>query len=113
MDNSNLEDFDRYFPSLTKAMETIETVIDIEALRSEYESKKSEENSKREVMEKFYDLERDHILPQINEQLQKNLHGYWEGLETYNWGYINIHTLNVVYRTVKDPLFLDMSRDKG
>ena len=31
---------------------------------------------------------------------------YWEVLGSYNEGFINVHTINVIYKTITDDLYL-------
>jgi hypothetical protein len=37
---------------------------------------------------------------------------HWNTLGSYNFGCITLHTLNVVYRTVKDPLYPKLSKSE-
>ena len=37
---------------------------------------------------------------------------HWKTLGSYNWGCITLHTLNVVYRTVRDPLYPKLSKSE-
>ena len=42
----------------------------------------------------------------IDEMLQKIPLDYWETLGKYNKGFINIHTINVIYKTITDEFYL-------
>lgn len=42
----------------------------------------------------------------IDEMLQKIPLNYWETLGKYNEGFINIHTINVIYKTITDEFYL-------
>jgi hypothetical protein len=59
----------------------------------------------REIVSEFYDLERENVESQFKDELNDALLDYWTKLGTYNWGCVTLHTLNVVYRTVRDPLY--------
>ena len=42
----------------------------------------------------------------IEEMVQKIPLNYWDVLGSYNEGCINIHTINVIYKTITDDLYL-------
>lgn len=44
------------------------------------------------------------------DEIKDAMPGYWETLGSYNWGCITLHSLNVILRTIKDPLFVQLDK---
>jgi HD-GYP domain-containing protein (c-di-GMP phosphodiesterase class II) len=108
------EDFDNRFPKLVKTLDNFEKIIDIEQLRRKYFSNKDKKGKDyfREIITEFYDQERENVESQFEDELNEAMPDHWKTLGSYNWGCITLHTLNVVYRTVRDPLYSKLSKSE-
>lgn len=101
--------FDKYFPKLINTLNSFEDLIDLESYRDEYKNLKDKSfENVFPIRKKFYVKEDEVILPKFKDELDKILpNDYWNTLYSYSDGSISIHTLNVVYRTIRDPIYVE------
>ena len=113
---SGLEDlinFDKYFPKLMGALDQFEELIDLQKFRDQDDALEDKSFMNRvKIRQGFYREEDKNILPIFREELNTILpNDYWNTLYTQSQrdvkGVISIHTINVMYTTVRDPFYLE------
>jgi hypothetical protein len=56
----------------------------------------------------FYLAEQEKVLSLFTEELETVLgNELWKTLSSYTFGYISIHTTNVIYRTMRNDIYLE------
>ena len=105
----DIENFDKTFPKLVETLDNFENIIDLEYFRKKHEETKDQKEKFREIIMEFYEQERQNIESQFFDELNNAMPEHWKVLGSYNFGCITLHTLNVIYRTVRDPLFPTLS----
>lgn len=63
------------------------------------------------VMRKFYKSELENFMPIFNSEVEQVLpDNYWQILNSYRNREVCTHTINVLYRTMRDPLYLECNQ---
>jgi len=56
----------------------------------------------------FYKGLNRELMPLVNDELKEVLpNEHWQKLQGFNWGSVAIHTINVVYRSIENPIYQD------
>lgn len=83
-------------------MNRFEEVVDLEYWQN---NKKEHEFG---PMVPFYGAEQEKVLSLFDEELETVLgNELWKTLSSYTFGYISIHTTNVIYRTLRNNIYLE------
>ena len=94
---TDLISFDKYFPALQNIIDTFEEFCGIEQFF------KNAENVKE-----FNKVQRGHILPKIKKELEIGLPGgWWHTLCQQSHCNVALHTINVLYRSTRDPIYIN------
>ena len=92
---SDLINFDKYFPKLVQALTRVPEVTGFANF-----------GTKENDVRNFIKQEKEHLLPIFQAELEQVLpYDYWKTLFSYSDSFISVHTINVLYRVISDPLY--------